>query len=109
LAIQTGPGVEFVGEEEEEAGRTTSTNRREFVYRVGLVYEFEIGKLLVTAQVHYDYSSRNDAVVYATALGSGSESIVSGKRVNSSPRALKKTSALRSSSPPKISTCGPRI
>ena len=28
LAIQTGPGVEFVGEEEEEAGETTSTNRR---------------------------------------------------------------------------------
>jgi hypothetical protein len=69
LAIQTGPGVEFVGEEEEEAGRTTSSNRREFVYRVGVVYEFEIGKLLVTPQVHYDYSTGNDAVVYATALG----------------------------------------
>ena len=69
LAIQTGPGVEFVGEEEEEAGETTSTNQREFVYRVGLVYEFEIGKLLVTPQIHYDYSSGDDAVVYATALG----------------------------------------
>jgi hypothetical protein len=69
LAIQTGPGVEFIGEEEEEGGRTTSTNRREFVYRVGLLYEFEIGKLLVIPQVHYDYSTGNDAVVYATAFG----------------------------------------
>jgi hypothetical protein len=69
LAIQTGPGVEFLGEEEEEAGRTTTTNRREFIYRVGLVYEIEIGKLLVIPQVHYDYSTGDDAVVYATALG----------------------------------------
>ena len=69
LAIQTGPGVEFVGEEEEEAEGTTSVNRREFLYRIGMVYEFEIGKLLVIPQVHYDYSSGKDTVVYATALG----------------------------------------
>jgi len=69
LAIQTGPGVEFVGEEEEEAGETTSTNRREFLYRVGVVYEFGIGKLLVIPQVHYDYTSGKDSVVYATAIG----------------------------------------
>lgn len=69
LAIQTGPGIEFVGEEEEEAGETESVNRREFIYRVGVVYEFEIGKLLVIPQVHYDYSSGQDSVVYATALG----------------------------------------
>jgi hypothetical protein len=69
LAIQTGPGVEFVGEEEEEDGATTSVNRREFLYRVGMVYEFEIGKLLVIPQVHYDYTSGKDSVVYATAFG----------------------------------------
>jgi hypothetical protein len=69
FAIQTGPGVEFVGEEEEEDGKTTSTNRREFIYRVGALYEFEFGKLLVTPQVHYDYSTGNDSVVYAMALG----------------------------------------
>jgi hypothetical protein len=69
LAIQTGPGVEFVGEEEEEEAGTISVNRREFVYRVGLVYEFEIGKLLVIPQVHYDYSSGKDSVVYATGIG----------------------------------------
>jgi hypothetical protein len=69
LAIQTGPGVEFVGEEEEEAGETTSVNRREFLYRVGVIYEFEIGKLLLIPQVHYDYSTGKDTVVYATAFG----------------------------------------
>jgi hypothetical protein len=69
FAIQTGPGVEFAGEEEEEDGVTTSTNRRYFIYRVGAVYELEFGELLVTPQVHYDYSSGNDAVVYAMGLG----------------------------------------
>jgi len=69
FAIQTGPGVEFAGEEEEEDGVTTSTNRRNFIYRVGAIYEFEFGKLLVTPQVHYDYSSGHDAVVYAMGLG----------------------------------------
>ena len=69
FAIQTGPGVEFAGEEEEEDGATTSTNRRYFIYRVGAVYEFEFGRLLLTPQVHYDYSSGNDAVVYAMGLG----------------------------------------
>jgi len=69
LAIQTGPGVEFAGEEEEEDGLTTTTNRRSFIYRVGVVYEFEIGRLLLIPQVHYDYSSGNDAVVYATGIG----------------------------------------
>ena len=49
--------------------RTTSTNRREFVYRVGVAYEFEIGWLVVTPQVHYDYSTGQDAVIYATAFG----------------------------------------
>lgn len=57
FASQTGPGVEFAGEEEEEDGVTTSTNRRNFIYRVGAVYELEFGGLLVTPQVHYDYSS----------------------------------------------------
>lgn len=69
LSIQTGPGVEFVGEEEEEEGKTTSVNRREFLYRIGAVYEFEIGKFLLIPQVHYDYSSGKDSVVYATAIG----------------------------------------
>jgi hypothetical protein len=69
FAIQTGPGVEFAGEEEEEDGVTTTTNRRNFIYRVGALYEFEFGRLLVTPQVHYDYSSGHDAVVYAMGLG----------------------------------------
>jgi hypothetical protein len=71
LAIQTGPGVEFVGEEEEENGRTTTNNRREFVYRVGVVYEFDVGKFLVMPQVHYDYSTGADAVIYGLAFGFG--------------------------------------
>jgi len=69
FAIQTGPGVEFAWEEEGEAGGTTSTNRRNFIDRVGALYEFEFTRLLVTPQVHYDYSSVKDAVVYAIGLG----------------------------------------
>lgn len=69
LMIQTGPGVEFAGEEEDEKGRSVTVNRRSFVYRVGVLYEFEIGELFVIPQVHYDYSSAQDAVVYAMGFG----------------------------------------
>ncbi len=69
LGIQTGPGVEFVREEEEEPGGTRKTDKREFVYRAGLLYEFEIGAFVFTPQVHYDYSTGKDAVIYGAAFG----------------------------------------
>ena len=43
--VQTGPGVEFVGGEEEA------------VYRLGVLYEFERGGYTVSPQVHYDWTS----------------------------------------------------
>lgn len=58
LAIQTGPGVEFVDDE------------TFFVARLGILYEFEIGEAFTLApQVHYDLSSGEDAIVFGIAIG----------------------------------------
>jgi hypothetical protein len=58
LALQAGPGMEFVH------GETF------FVARLGALYEFEIGENLTLApQIHYDYSSHDDAIVFAIGIG----------------------------------------
>lgn len=58
LVIQTGPGVEFVDDEEY------------FVSRFGLLYEFELRDHFTLApQVHYDVSEGEDAVVFGVAIG----------------------------------------
>lgn len=69
LGVQTGPGIEFVSEEERDAEGTRKTDKREFVYRVGVFYEVELGELVLTPQVHYDYSTGKDALIYGAALG----------------------------------------
>jgi hypothetical protein len=58
LAIQTGPGVEFIGGESPE-----------FVYRIGALYEFEIESFTLAPQVHYDATTGEDAVVYGISVG----------------------------------------
>ena len=58
LAIQTGPGVEVLEEGEE------------FVVRVGLLYEFELGEgWTLSPQVHYDWTQEEDTMVYGLAFG----------------------------------------
>jgi hypothetical protein len=58
LAIQTGPGVEFVDDE------------TFFVTRLGLVYEFELGEAFtLSPQLHYDFSSGEDGIVFGIAIG----------------------------------------
>ena len=73
FAIQTGPGVEFVDGEfvKESPGAPghVESNEEEFVYRVGALYEFEFGRYTFSPQVHYDYSTGQDAVIYVAAFG----------------------------------------
>jgi len=58
LAVQVGPGVEFVDDSEFALGR------------LGAVYEFELGDHLTAApQMHYDMSEGEDAVVFGVAVG----------------------------------------
>ncbi|MFT7670524.1 MAG: hypothetical protein ACI8X5_003233 [Planctomycetota bacterium] len=57
--VQTGPGIEFVGGEEE------------LVYRTGVLYEFEFGGYTVSPQLHYDWTSGEDAVIIGLAFGIG--------------------------------------
>jgi hypothetical protein len=58
FAIQTGPGVEFVDDESF------------FVTRLGALYEFEIGEAFtLSPQLHYDFSTGDDAIVFGIAIG----------------------------------------
>lgn len=62
LALQTGPGLEIVDEEE--------GHEEEFVYRAGLLYEVELPRrFTVSPQVHYDVGSGINALVFGVAVG----------------------------------------
>jgi len=57
--VQTGPGIEFY----EGNGK--------FVYRTGMLYEFELDGYTVSPQVHFDWAAGENAVVLALAFGMG--------------------------------------
>ena len=57
--VQTGPGIEFIDDEEE------------FVFRLGVLYEWELEGYTFSPQLHYDATSGEDAVVFAVAVGYG--------------------------------------
>jgi len=62
LALQTGPGIEIVDEDE--------GHEEEFVYRAGLLYEFELPRrFTVSPQVHYDVGTGINALVFGLAVG----------------------------------------
>ncbi|MEL7535746.1 MAG: hypothetical protein AAFZ58_03785 [Pseudomonadota bacterium] len=61
LAIQTGPGLEWIDEE--------SGSEREFVYRVGALYEVEMGSFTFSPQLHVDFTANDDSVVAGVAFG----------------------------------------
>ena len=63
LAFQTGPGVEFVDGEDDE-GR-----EEEFTYRIGALYEFEFGRFTISPQIHYDFTTGADSLVFGGAVG----------------------------------------
>ncbi len=62
FVIQIGPGAAIVTEPEEPV-------RTEFAFRVGLIYEIELGRLAITPQLHYDYTTGKDAVVFGSGIG----------------------------------------
>lgn len=57
--VQTGPGVDFVDGEVETA------------FRIGTLYELERGGYTISPQIHYDWTSGEDAIVVGVALGVG--------------------------------------
>ena len=62
FVVQTGPGVEFLDTEE--------GSEEEFVYRIGALYEFELGGgATLSPQLHYDITAEDDSVVALLAWG----------------------------------------
>jgi len=62
LALQLGPGVEFVDEED---GSETFA-----IGRIGMLYELEfVEGFTLSPQFHYDVSSGEDAIVFGIAFG----------------------------------------
>jgi hypothetical protein len=62
FVIQAGPGVAIVSEHEEPT-------RTEFAFRAGVIYEIEIGRLTITPQIHYDYTTGKDGIVFGSGIG----------------------------------------
>jgi hypothetical protein len=62
-AVQTGPGIEFI----EAHGET----EREFVCRLGLLYELQVDGFTVAPQAHYDWTPAENSVVFGIAIGRG--------------------------------------
>ncbi|MEO1406917.1 MAG: hypothetical protein AAFV54_10565 [Pseudomonadota bacterium] len=64
LAVQVGPGVEFIDEGEDHETFA--------IGRIGALYEIEIAeRFTIAPQAHYDISSGEDAFVFGVALGVG--------------------------------------
>lgn len=63
LAIQTGPGIELENGDEEEG------DSESFVYRVGMLYEFEISDFTLAPQFHLDFAEEHTSVITAIAIG----------------------------------------
>jgi hypothetical protein len=77
LALQVGPGIEIIDEEVElaehdgEDVEVESEQLEQFVFRAGLLYEFELGKFTLAPQAHFDVvpGSEPDSLVLAVAFG----------------------------------------
>jgi len=63
LAVQTGPGAEFID------GRGEEKDEQVFVYRIGALYELEFGRATLSPQLHYDVTTDEHAVVFGVATG----------------------------------------
>ena len=59
LIAQIGPGIEFVRGEQEP------------MFRIGMLYEFEQHGYTISPQLHYDWTSGEDAIVFGLAFGVG--------------------------------------
>ena len=57
LVVQLGLGVELIEDDSNELGR------------VGVLYEFEFGKLTLSPQFHYDVTSAEGSLVFGVAIG----------------------------------------
>lgn len=57
MILQTGPGVEFIGDETEA------------VFRIGCLHEWVVGAWTVSPQLHYDITSGENAVIFGIAFG----------------------------------------
>ena len=58
VIVQTGPGIEIRDGEDDI-----------FVYRLGVLYEWEWGGYTVSPQLHYDATSEQDAIIVGVAFG----------------------------------------
>lgn len=78
LLIRTGPGIEIIQEEvkNENAHNSTSDHheaksRAEFLWRFGILYEFEVGNLFIAPSMDVDFERTTTAAVWGVNLGMG--------------------------------------
>jgi len=65
--IRSGPGIEIL---KEESGHSLDT-KIEFLYRIGLGHDFELGKFTITPSVDLDLVHHHNSVVWGVSIGKG--------------------------------------
>ena len=66
-AVFAGPGIEWAEHEHGDRSATES----EFLFRTGIMYEFEAGELIVAPQAIVDFVADEKVVVFGVTLGVG--------------------------------------
>jgi hypothetical protein len=66
-AVFAGPGIEWAEHEHGDRSATES----EFLFRTGIMYEFEVGELIVAPQAIVDFVANEKVVVFGVTLGVG--------------------------------------
>ena len=66
-AVFAGPGIEWAEHEHGDRSATES----EFLFRTGIMYEFEVGELIVAPQAIVDFVADEKVVVFGVTLGVG--------------------------------------
>ena len=66
-AVFAGPGIEWAEHEHSDRSATES----EFLFRTGIMYEFEAGELIVAPQAIVDFVADEKVVVFGVTLGVG--------------------------------------
>jgi hypothetical protein len=71
LWVRTGPGIEILQEEEHDHGETKTEIKVEFLWRVGIGYDFEFGKYSIAPSIDVDFGRSTTAVVWGLNFGYG--------------------------------------
>ena len=71
LWVRTGPAIEFLQEEEHHHGESKTETRTEFLWRLGVEYDFMFGVFSISPSFDIDFGRSTTAAVWGLNFGYG--------------------------------------